>query len=370
MPSSSVQRIANPLYCDRTDDTPLRDNFVLLQSQMLLAQVAILRHEYAVAASVGESRPKIEVFQSLYSPMKYARFLSRSTWAKALSKLPQCVDRAAYSIAIDALRSEIQEELRQVSPGQNYPSNVVDALISIAGFLARGLDPAAYFKKKYSRKLQQEESLDITKLEIGDPDDRTSSGPDLAIVGRWKGSPEMRKKLIEAGEDPEEYLRRNNLILAAPNCGTARFVADALERANQLLRWSYEEQHPLEYVHAVWLNQHITVFHHPDTDGEAARSYLDLLKVLKIQQQHRAFFEFDTAKRSRWIHKWRTVLNLTDRVNFKPMKAPDASAAKSWIGIEPQFDPAGRGRNGGGAYGFRFLLVMAYIVFGPAARSG
>jgi integrase len=124
------------------------------------------------------------------------------------------------------------------------------------------------------------------------------------------------------------------------------------------------------YVHAVWLNQHIAVFHHPDTDGEAARSYLDLLKVLKIQQQHRAFFKFDTAKRSRWIHKWRTVLNLADRVNFKPMKAPDASAAKSWIGIEPQFDPAGRGRNGGGAYGFRFLLVMAYIVFGPAARSG
>jgi hypothetical protein len=52
------------------------------------------------------------------------------------------------------------------------------------------------------------------------------------------------------------------------------------------------------------------------------------------------------------------------------MKAPYASAAKSWIAIEPQFDPAGRGRNGGGAYGFRFLLVMAYIVFGPIAGSG
>jgi integrase len=124
------------------------------------------------------------------------------------------------------------------------------------------------------------------------------------------------------------------------------------------------------YVHAVWRNQHVAVFHHPDSDGEAARSYLDLLNVLEIQQQHRAFFKFNTAKRSRWIPKWRTELNLADRVNFKPMKAPYASAAKSWIAIEPQFDPAGRGRNGGGAYGFRFLLVMAYIVFGPIAGSG
>jgi hypothetical protein len=85
-----------------------------------------------------------------------------------------------------------------------------------------------------------------------------------------------------------------------------------------------------------------------------------------IELQHMRFASFDTSERSRWTTKWRNVLGFSPRFKFAPMRVPfgDNSSSNSWIAIEPAFGFGDDFRRGTGAYGFRFLMVMAYITFG------
>ncbi len=121
------------------------------------------------------------------------------------------------------------------------------------------------------------------------------------------------------------------------------------------------------YVHTVWLTKDYAVFHHPDSDGTAARSFLGLLQAMHLQLQSIRFVRFQPRSQEAWPHRWRQCLGQTKYISFDIQSSPNpgAKATASWLAIEPRFHfQANPKVNSPGLAGFRYLMVMGYIAFG------
>jgi hypothetical protein len=239
-------------------EDPCTSRFTVLQGQMLLAHVSIVNYEYMLSSTIGATQPDDSVFESLYSPAKFARFFARTAWSDSLRLLPVAVERQNYFIQLESLCAEVKGSLVKRSKDDlRHWTHVVEALTSIAGFLRRGLAPADYLKKRYERDSNDvggrsgTDEPELELVQIGDPDDSAVPGVEASIVRRWIGTRSDRQSLIDAGEDPADFLLRRKLVLVSPKAGVADNIAAALERANQTLSWSFDEQTPSEYLRLI-----------------------------------------------------------------------------------------------------------------------
>ncbi len=239
----------------RQPKDPCALRFALLQVQFLVAHISIVEYEYTLASKIGLARPEDSVFESLYSPAKFARFFARTKWSDALTLLPVAVEGEEYLIQLESLCDGVKNSLvERCDDDLTHWRHVFVAVTSIAGFLRRGLAPAGYTKKRFDRDgygvggRPERDEPEIESAQIGDPDDSASPGVEASIIRRWAGTKSDRQKLIDAGEDPADFLLRRKLVLVSPRTGVADNIAAALERANQTLSWSFEEQTASEYL--------------------------------------------------------------------------------------------------------------------------
>lgn len=97
-----------------------------------------------------------------------------------------------------------------------------------------------------------------------------------------------------------------------------------------------------------------------------ARDYLTFLEALGICREEIRFVSFDRAQRSQWIPQWRGALGLNWRVTIhKPTPGLTRRAAPESFALEPVLEPQAKNQrnNATGSYGFRFLMLIAFIVW-------
>lgn len=117
------------------------------------------------------------------------------------------------------------------------------------------------------------------------------------------------------------------------------------------------------YVKCLWDSEGCPVFTNIERKGDAAVAFLKLLRKLDIHDKDIRFGSFDrkgSASRTEWREK---VLGLRDRRHFERWRVPhrNLNAVRPWLGIKPTFGP-GTPVQSPGIFGFRYLMVMTYIV--------
>ena len=118
----------------------------------------------------------------------------------------------------------------------------------------------------------------------------------------------------------------------------------------------------------MWATKDFAPFHHPDRDSVRARRFLDLLLAMKLQLRDIGFVRFNHGPKAGWSRRWRETLGQSKYITFeiRTSQSKDSKASASWLAIEPRFhfrdDPMVLSP---GLAGFRYLMVMGYIAFGP-----
>jgi hypothetical protein len=112
----------------------------------------------------------------------------------------------------------------------------------------------------------------------------------------------------------------------------------------------------------LWDSRGCPVFADPGKNGSSASAFLNLLYDLNIADKNIRFGSFD-CKASASRYKWRKVLGLRDRREIESWEAPykHGRSLRPWLGIKPTFGSETLLQSPG-LYGFRFLMVMSYIV--------
>jgi hypothetical protein len=116
------------------------------------------------------------------------------------------------------------------------------------------------------------------------------------------------------------------------------------------------------YVVCLWDSEGCPVFTDIKKYGDAAVAFLNLLRKLDIHDKDIRYGSYD-RKGSASRDEWRTELGLRNRRPFERWRVPhqDRNATQPWLGIKPTFG-LGTSVQSPGLFGFRFLMVMAYIV--------
>lgn len=116
------------------------------------------------------------------------------------------------------------------------------------------------------------------------------------------------------------------------------------------------------YVECLWDSEGCPVFTDLKMDGDAAVAFLKLLRKLDIHDKDIRYGSYD-CRGSASRAEWRTVLGLRNRRSFERWRVPhqDRNAVRPWLGIKPVFGPE-TSVKGPGLFGFRFMMVMAFIV--------
>jgi hypothetical protein len=117
------------------------------------------------------------------------------------------------------------------------------------------------------------------------------------------------------------------------------------------------------YVNNIWSSENILAFRDP-ADPKSAADYLNFLKELEFGNPGNApirFISFDKAQISKARNDWQQALKVTNRewagVEIRnPLYAP-CRANRKWLSIGPRL-------NSDEDEGYRFLMIMAAIVFG------
>jgi len=244
-----------PVLNPSEKDTYLR--YLLLQGQMLIAQVSILTVEFAVARSTRAGHPDEAVYQYVYGPCLHARDFSRSDWSKALGRLPggclpdpslsNAIDPGQYREALDRLIAESKQTDGPTFYGVEK-EEFREALGSISAFIARGIAGRKYHKRKHDGNGQTNRlPVSVATRTVSADGDSSTEFPVAEIVTRTRGASEDREELDRAGECPEDHLPRRQFILTAGGPHLAEHVRAAYDRANQLLPNRYNESHPGEF---------------------------------------------------------------------------------------------------------------------------
>ena len=119
------------------------------------------------------------------------------------------------------------------------------------------------------------------------------------------------------------------------------------------------------YVQFVSLSASYPIFRDPTSHGDSANDFLTFLDKLEIPGKDVCCISFGTRE---WITKWRCVFEkFGKKPQFEMRKPPleKASSSPASLRIEPSFNSDPPSCAGSGIFGFRFLLVMSYIVFTP-----
>jgi hypothetical protein len=116
------------------------------------------------------------------------------------------------------------------------------------------------------------------------------------------------------------------------------------------------------YVEFLWDSEGCPVFADPNENGSAAAAFLNLLYKLKIYDKDIRYGSYD-CRGSASRTEWRRVLDLGKRRHFERWRAPyqDLESVQPWLGIKPTFG-SGTSVQRPGLFGFRFIMVMTYIV--------
>jgi hypothetical protein len=117
------------------------------------------------------------------------------------------------------------------------------------------------------------------------------------------------------------------------------------------------------YVEYVWSSEGCPVFLDPEEDGDQAMAFRNLLSALGIFQKDIRFGSYD-CKGSDSRRRWREELKMSPRLSFEPWKVPGGNDCdtRSWIGIKPTFPFNSPTVDSPGLFGFRFLMVMSFIM--------
>ncbi len=117
------------------------------------------------------------------------------------------------------------------------------------------------------------------------------------------------------------------------------------------------------YVECVPYSVSYPTLRNPRHDVSHARDFQDLLFHLDIPQKDICYIPFGGKG---YFEKWRSELGLLGkRVRIEERRPPfgNSEVRKFAIGIEPSFEIASPSHAGAGIFGFRFLMIMSYILF-------
>jgi len=120
------------------------------------------------------------------------------------------------------------------------------------------------------------------------------------------------------------------------------------------------------YAHGVWSSRSYPVFSH-DRTRQAARSFVNLLNALEIPLKAVRFISFDPRLHSEWPNKWREALGFSEKIKIEKRSEIffGREDTRSWLEIRPTFSVSGEDEDDGvGIFGFRYAMVMAFILFG------
>ena len=263
--------------------------------------------------------------------------------------------------------------------------------------------PVELFRKKYPQLAKSFKSGNVEKVHPGDPAAwSTTAWKLLALYGRprWSSmtlddiaenlgldlaTAELmvsRAEEIQAIEEEVgrkakrhvmEYSAFKEMDIACPKKPTEKELRAVQSVGIELARLAKNEKEETlrilgYYVHHIWKTGNALIFNDPKEPEEAKR-YRKFLAALGWEEKKQiCFASFDKPGHSKSRRAWANVfgINWRDEDPFElrepPFKKSDASAR--WIGIEPNFGVDDSGKKLAGSDGFRFLLVMAAIVFG------
>lgn len=235
--------------------------YLLLQGQMLIAQVSILTVEIAVARDTAAGVPEQDIYQYIYGPCLRARDFSGGNWSKALERLPggslpdPCLsnpmDPEKYRKALDELIAESNQADGTTFCGIGK-EDFRATLGSISAFIGRGIAGRKYRKRKHDGNGQNDRRpVSVTTRTVTVDGDPAAESPVAEIVTRTRGTSEEREELDRAGECPEDHLPRRQIILTEGGQRMAEHVRAAYDRANQLLPNRFPEPDPSELARLI-----------------------------------------------------------------------------------------------------------------------
>lgn len=116
------------------------------------------------------------------------------------------------------------------------------------------------------------------------------------------------------------------------------------------------------YQEFIWDTKSMVVFHNPsETEGKRAFDFVQFLNALDINRKKIRWFSFIKGSRSTYLAKWKHHVKYNRHDNeIENLPRP---GGEKWFGIMPRLDEwAGKQHSENpGAYGFRFLMRMAYL---------
>jgi hypothetical protein len=121
------------------------------------------------------------------------------------------------------------------------------------------------------------------------------------------------------------------------------------------------------YAHSVWYSRGIAVFRDPDKP-ERACDFVKMLEAIGIERGDILWYCFksDPAERSKFLPRWKEMFEINWRNSPKPINPPNrkSNAPEKWFGIAPRLDRyiAKIQSKSPGIFGFRFLMLMGFIV--------
>ncbi len=123
------------------------------------------------------------------------------------------------------------------------------------------------------------------------------------------------------------------------------------------------------YVHRVWSSRSYPVFRYAHRSGKDARAFHQLLDRLEINLNATGSISFDPSSHSLWPNLWRKALGFSERIRITKRRTLffGREDTRSWLEIRPTFRLSKiPDDKGSGVFGFRYLMVMAFIAFGSA----
>lgn len=112
----------------------------------------------------------------------------------------------------------------------------------------------------------------------------------------------------------------------------------------------------------IWDRKPMVVFREPtETEGKRAYAFVRFLKLLEINRKKIRWFSFSRRSRSTDLATWKRYVKYNP--NDNKIENISGQGREEWFGIMPRLDEwAGVKRsNNPGAFGFRFLMRMAYL---------
>ena len=129
------------------------------------------------------------------------------------------------------------------------------------------------------------------------------------------------------------------------------------------------------YVHHIWKTENALMFNDPSQPEDAKRYRKFLAALGWTEKEQISFVSFDNPNYSPSRRAWGPVFGINwrdikkDAFDIRDPPFKKSAASDRWIGLEPKFVDSS-GNKLAGSQGFRFLMVMAAIVFGYQSDEG